>query len=65
MNAIKELERFDKECEEFKGDKALFWAGRMSMYIMQLNNIPRLSETIYLLKEMAKRYDEIIFGRTK
>ena len=50
----------------FKGDLALFWAGRMSTAAgMVVNSKPaQLSDTCWLLDVARKEYDRIIIDRT-
>jgi len=51
----------------FDGDKALFWAGRMSMVIDMMNHasINQLSRLMELLLNCKRRYDGIITKRTE
>jgi len=57
--------QWDKECKLFKGDNALFWAGKMSIVIQMLYeaNISRFSVIFELLLYCQTRYDNIIFNR--
>jgi hypothetical protein len=59
---------FDKWLEEadaFKGDKALYWAGRMSICVALIENssVVNLSERITQLISCKNKYDSIIFSR--
>lgn len=61
------LEQWKEEVEKFTGDKALFWAGRMSIAAgMVIHSLPcRISENVWLLGMCKTEYDHIIFSRTK
>ena len=59
------IELWDRDAELFGGDRALFWAGRMSIAagMVVRSDALRLSAAIALLDECRERYDEVIFGR--
>ena len=57
------IELWERDAERFDGDKALFWAGRMSWAagIVVRSDALRLSVAIKLLDDCRERYDEVIF----
>jgi hypothetical protein len=68
--ASSEFREYQKRlCEEFVdegGDPAMFWAGRMSMWIghLRMCRVGNLSEIILFLGVCQIEYDDIIFART-
>ena len=56
-----------EEAEQFKGDKAKFWSGHMSMGIGALLNtrLDSINDTLELLTFFKEEYDKIIFERTQ
>ncbi len=56
-----------EECEKFTGDKALFWAGKMSSLISDLETCYPLgiSRNVELMVFCKEEYDKIIFERAK
>ena len=71
MDAYSILKKRDEECESFVesgGDRALFWAGKMSRLASSLHKgyATQLSHYVELLERVAWRYDrEIIFNRAE
>ena len=57
------IELWERDAERFDGDKALFWAGRMSIAAGMLarSDALRLSAAIKLLDDCRERYDDVIF----
>ena len=57
------IELWERDAELFGGDKALFWAGRMSIAagMVVRADVFRLSAAIELLNECRERYDGVIF----
>ena len=58
------IELWERDAERFDGDKALFWAGRMSIAagMVVRSDALRLSAAIKLLDDCRERYDLVIFG---
>ncbi len=56
-----------EECEKFIGDKALFWAGKMSSLIGDLETCSPLeiSRNVELLVFCKEKYDKVIFERSE
>ena len=61
------IERWEREAEQFDGDQALFWAGRMSIAagMVARSDARWLSAAIELLNECRERYDAIIFDEAR
>ena len=57
------IELWDRDAELFGGDRALFWAGRMSIAagMVVRSDALRLSAAIELLDDCRERYDKVIF----
>ncbi len=60
-------EIWTNECDKFTGDKALFWAGKMSNLINYLETCypSEISRNVELLVFCKEEYDKIIFERAK
>jgi len=60
------IRRFRSDAEKFDGDKALFWAGRMSNMIGEISHATpcQFSKLFVVLDVCKQEYDRIIFGRT-
>ena len=56
-----------KECEFFKGDKALFWSGQLSQTIESFMNCRPIDFSVWLdlLYRIKTEYDTEIFSRMK
>jgi hypothetical protein len=56
-----------EEAEQFKGDKAKFWSGHMSMGIGALlgKRLNSIGETLKLLTFFKDEYGKIIYERTQ
>lgn len=67
MNSDYSIGKLFDECEEFGGDKAIFWAGRMSSLIasIQFNGMGSLVRNLDLLVFASGEYDKVVFSRTK
>lgn len=71
MDKYEIMDEYHKELESWstrtKGDKALFWAGRMAQTIkvMTMCSPIQLSDYIVLLDLVREQYDQIIFSRVK
>jgi hypothetical protein len=54
-------------CHSFKGDKRLFWAGRMSLLIELINrsNIVNVSNLFERLNCVSIEYDKLIMSKYK
>lgn len=71
MDKYEIMDEYHKELESWstrtKGDKALFWAGRMAQIIkaMTMCSPIQLSDYIVLLDLVREQYDQIIFSRVK
>ena len=66
MNSVEEtMESFRSLADTFKGDKAMFWSGRMSMMVRQvLHSTPKdLLFTLSVLERCTDEYDQIIEDR--
>ena len=61
------IELWERDAELFDGDRALFWAGRMSIAagMVVRSDARRLSAAIELLNECRERYDAIIFEEAR
>ena len=61
------IELWDRDAELFGGDKAIFWAGRMSWAagIVVRSDALRLSAAIKLLDDCRERFDAIIFEEAR
>lgn len=59
------MSKYRKECEDFQGDKAKFWSGKMSIYIqLTVSGSPIvLSRRLEILDAIRQEYDNIIFSR--
>jgi len=55
----------ESDAKKFKGDKALYWAGKLSHMIGELNHIPlfKLSEAYEYLSFCKEHYDQEIISR--
>lgn len=60
------IEKYRKECEQFKGDKAKFWSGKMSIHIQQAvyGSPIALSQRLEILDAIRQEYDDVVFSRT-
>ena len=67
MKKYEAMDAYREELNQFKGDKALFWAGRMAQTIKAMTSCSplRLSGYIELLDLLREEYDRIIFDRVK
>ena len=69
MNKYEIMDEYHKELESWstrtKGDRALFWAGRMAQTIkaMTMCSPIQLSGYIVLFDLIREEYDQIIFSR--
>ena len=61
------FEYYLKSAKDFKGSKALFWAGRMSIVIENMGkcNIRHFAEELSLLYKCKEKYDEEVFKGVK
>ncbi len=59
--------RWNVECDNFKGDKALFWAGKMSTLIRQIevSQFERVGSLFNLLSKCRTQYDVEIYRRAE
>ena len=62
---MSDIELYKAMEQDFTGDKALFWAGKMSSVTKRILscNIRQLSGNIALLEMCMQEYDNIIFNR--
>ena len=62
-----EYRRLRERADEFKGDKALFWAGQMATHAATLEraNPLALSRLLDMLFFCREQYDHVIFTRVK
>ena len=65
MTAIGVFRLYKAMEQDFIGDHALFWAGKMANIIATLSTtyVSELNEKITLLRMCADEYDKIIFSR--
>ena len=65
MNPDEVIKHYRHDAERFDGDKALFWAGRMSMLVRTLeeSQLCVASKYVTLISLCATEYDKIIFAR--
>ena len=65
MKNLDIMQRHKDDCAMFAGDKALFWAGRMSQTIESVMSCyPRdISNWLDLLCKIKHEYDDIIFSK--
>jgi hypothetical protein len=61
-----EFEGLRKECQNFEGDKVLFWSGQMSSYLGKLLSSSVCGELTYLIQMLnwiKTAYDDEIIRR--
>ena len=66
-NILYNFHTWEKDAREFKGDKALFWAGKMSEVAYRVINARAtdLSYYVQLLDQVRVHYDDEIFSRVE
>lgn len=62
----KTMNAWQADAEKFTGDKAMFWAGKMSTMIgvIARSGVSVLSVNVAVAERCKEEYDHIIFGRT-